>query len=340
MKDEQNYSLLPHNTFGIDVKCRRFIEFASVDELRQVSMELNNAKTPVLIIGGGSNLLFLKDFDGIILHSRIKGVEVFDGQCGGSVRIRCGSGETWDDIVRMCISNGWHGAENLSLIPGEIGAAAVQNIGAYGVEIKDVIDQVEVFDLETGGQKTFANKDCRYSYRDSVFKHEKKNKYVVTNVTLRLSKTFLPKLDYGNIRKKLDAFDTARITASMVRDAVVEIRKEKLPDPKEYGNAGSFFKNPIIPACDFLRIKSEYPEIPHFAVDSEHVKIPAGWLIEQCGWKGACNGNVAVHDRQALVLVNKGGATGREVYELSERIIAGIRGKFGIEISPEVNIIG
>lgn len=340
MKDERDYSLLPHNTFGIDVRCRRFIEFNSVDELRQVSAELDKAGMPAIIIGGGSNLLFLKDFDGIILHSRIKGVEVFDGQCDGSVKIRCGSGETWDDIVKMCISNGWHGAENLSLIPGEVGAAAVQNIGAYGVEIKDLICQVEVFDLETGGQKTFANKDCNYSYRDSVFKHERKNKYVVTNVTLRLTKEFTPKLDYGNIRRKLESAGITNVTASQLRNAIVEIRKEKLPDPKELGNAGSFFKNPIVSARDFQRIQSAYPEIPHYAVDSEHIKIPAGWLIEQCGWKGACKGNAAVHDRQALVLVNKGGATGREIYELSEQIIADIRGRFGIEISPEVNIIG
>ena len=255
------------------------------------------------------------------------------------VFVSYGSGVTWDDVVAESVANGWHGAENLSLIPGEVGASAVQNIGAYGAEAKDLIFDVEVVEIATGNVVRLFNADCEYAYRQSRFKHEWKNKYLITHVTYRFSRTFTPDLDYGNIRHSLQSKGITTPTAEELRQTIIEIRQAKLPDPKVMGNAGSFFMNPVVDRDVYERLAAQYEGMPHYVVDEEHIKIPAGWMIEQCGWKGRSLGRAGVHDRQALVLVNRGGATGNEVVALYEQIIKDVKAKFGIEIHPEVNVI-
>ena len=339
MEDIRNCSLLAHNTFGIDVSCRRFVEFSTVAELQRLVRSITASDYPLLIIGEGSNLLPTRDFEGTVLHSAIKGREVVDDAADGAL-LRCGSGEIWDDIVAYCVGNGWHGAENLSLIPGEVGASAVQNIGAYGAEAKDLIYKVEAVEVATGNIVEFSNADCQYAYRQSRFKHEWKNRYIITYVTYRFSHKFSPDLDYGNIRHALESKGISGIpTATQLRDTIIEIRQAKLPDPKVTGNAGSFFMNPIVSRDVYERLASKYEGMPHYVIDDEHIKIPAGWMIEQCGWKGRSLGRAGVHDKQALVLVNRGGATGSEVVALYQQIIKDVKAKFGIEIHPEVNVI-
>lgn len=337
MKDLQNYNLSGHNTFGIDVTCQRYLEFASIDELRMLLSRYDISNNRFFVIGGGSNLLFLKDFDGYILHSDIRGFELLEEDEEDIVKLRCGSGETWDDVVARCVDNGWYGAENLSLIPGEVGASAVQNIGAYGVEVKDLICEVEAVDLSDGSLVTFSNEECEYEYRNSVFKHKFKNRFVITHVTYRLSKSFAPKLEYGNIKQALGD-KVNNLTALDLRDAIIKIRESKLPDPKVLGNAGSFFKNPVVDQQKYEQLSRLYPVMPHYKVDSG-VKIPAGWLIEQCGWKGKTLGRVGVHANQALILINLGGGTGGDVLSLCNRICEDVYAGFGIRIEPEVNII-
>ena len=337
MKDFKDYSLLAHNTFGIDAKCSRFVEYASVEEAQQLVASLTDADQPLLILGGGSNLLLTGDYQGTVLHSAIKGIEVMEDN-DVSVLLQCGSGEVFDDVVAYAVEHGYHGAENLSIIPGEVGASAVQNIGAYGVEAKDIIYKVEAVEIATGKVVTFDNADCQYSYRQSKFKHEWRDKYLVTHVIYRLSKTFTPDLDYGNIRASLAAKHIAEPTAQQLRDVIIEIRNAKLPDPKVEGNAGSFFMNPIVEKAKYDELAAQYPRMPHYTIDAEHEKIPAGWMIDQCGWKGKSLGRAGVHDKQALVLVNRGGATGEEIVKLCETIRKDVFEKFGIEINPEVNI--
>ena len=337
MKDIKDYSLTAHNTFGIDAKCRRFIEFDDVDELKSVLGNCGNVAGPKLVIGGGSNLLLTGDYAGTVFHSAIKGFTyetVTDG-----VLLRCGSGETWDDIVDMCVENGWHGMENLSLIPGEVGASAVQNIGAYGVEAKDLIYKVEAVEISTGRMFEFSNADCCYSYRNSRFKGEWCNRFIITHVTYRLSTVYKPCLDYGNIRGELARKGISEPTARQLRDIIIDIRNAKLPDPKTEGNAGSFFMNAVVPRSKYKEIAAMYPGMPHYTVDEDHEKIPAGWMIDVCGWKGRTLGRAGVHDKQALVLVNRGGATGNDIVALCEAIRRDVRDKFGIEIHPEVNIV-
>lgn len=345
MKDLKDYSLLAHNTFGIDAKCSRFVEYASVEEAQQLVASLTEADQPLLILGGGSNLLLTGDYQGTVLHSAIMGIEVmgnssFENQEDekGSVFLKCGSGEVFDDVVAYAVEHGYHGAENLSIIPGEVGASAVQNIGAYGVEAKDIIYKVEAVEIATGKVVNFDNADCQYSYRQSKFKHEWRDKYLVTHVIYRLSKTFTPDLDYGNIRTSLAAKHIAEPTAQQLRDVIIEIRNAKLPDPKVEGNAGSFFMNPIVEKAKYDELAAQYPGMPHYTIDAEHEKIPAGWMIDQCGWKGKNLGRAGVHDKQALVLVNRGGATGEEIVKLCETIRKDVFEKFGIEIHPEVNV--
>lgn len=328
---------MAHNTFGIDALCDRFVEFSSVEELQDALRSLHPS-SPLLIIGEGSNLLLTRDFPGVVLHSSIKGRQLVS-ENDDNVLLRCGSGETWDDVVAFCVENGWHGAENLSLIPGEVGASAVQNIGAYGAEAKDLIYKVEAVEIGTGNKVEFFNSDCLYAYRDSRFKHDWKNRFVITHVTYCLSKVFTPDLDYGNIRTSLQQKGIEKPTAAQLRQTIIEIRQSKLPDPKVTGNAGSFFMNPIVQRKVYESLAAQYPDMPHYVVDEARVKIPAGWMIEQCGWKGRSLGKAGVHDRQALVLVNRGGATGHDVVNLYEHIIADVRDKFGIEIHPEVNVI-
>ncbi|MEE1360865.1 MAG: UDP-N-acetylmuramate dehydrogenase [Segatella copri] len=350
MKDIRNYSLLAHNTFGIDAKCSRFLEYESVEEARQIVGLLTEADQPLLILGGGSNLLLTGDYAGTVLHSAIMGIEVLDNKtlaaaegddalCNPDwVFLSCGSGEVFDDVVAYAVEHGYHGAENLSIIPGEVGASAVQNIGAYGVEAKDVIYKVEAVEIATGRVVVFDNADCEYSYRQSKFKHEWKDKYLVTHVIYRLQMTFCPDLDYGNIRSALEAKHIAKPTAQQLRDVIIEIREAKLPDPKVLGNAGSFFMNPIVEKDKYEELAALYPGMPHYTIDDAHEKIPAGWMIDQCGWKGKSLGRAGVHDKQALVLVNRGGATGEEIVKLCKTIQEDVKQKFGIEIHPEVNV--
>ena len=336
MKDFKDYSLKAHNTFGIDVKCKRFLEYENDSEAFEVAKILRKSKLPYIIIGGGSNLLLTKDFEGIVVHSGIKGYYFEeDDFCE---RMTCGSGETWDDMVAASIEAGYYGMENLSLIPGDVGASAVQNIGAYGVEAKDLILSVWMVEIPTGEIRMLGNEECEYGYRQSRFKQDWKNRFLITRVTYGLSKTFTPHLDYGNIRAELERKGIERPTAQQVRDTIIEIREAKLPDPKVTGNAGSFFMNPIVSREKYESLAQQYEGMPHYEVDAEHVKIPAGWMIDQCGWKGKSLGRAGVHAKQALVLVNLGGATGAEIVTLCETIRADVKAKFGIEIYPEVNI--
>ena len=333
MRDIANYSLKEHNTFGIEARCSRFLEYSTVDEAKVVAAILRETGDPYIIIGGGSNLLLTRDFEGIVVHSALMGVDI-DG-----CRMTCGSGMEWDRVVEMAVEQGLYGAENLSSIPGDVGASAVQNIGAYGVEAKDLIVEVEAIEIATGLLRTFSNADCQYGYRDSRFKHDWKNQFLMTHVTYALQSTFEPKLDYGNIRAELERKGISNPTAAQLRTVIIEIRNAKLPDPKVMGNAGSFFMNPVVSREKYESLAAQYEGMPHYTIDSNHEKIPAGWMIEQCGWKGRSLGRAGVHDKQALVLVNRDGATGAEVVTLCETIRKDVREKFGIDIHPEVNII-
>ncbi len=335
VETKENYSLLEHNTFGIDARCRRFVEYKSIEELLSVV-----GQEPLLHIGGGSNLLFLGDYEGTVLHSAIRSIE--HRIEGNDVLLRVGAGVVWDDLVAYTISQGWYGLENLSLIPGEVGASAVQNIGAYGAEAKDYITEVECMNLHTGLQRTFSNAECRYGYRQSLFKTpEHRGQWAVLYVNYRLSLTFSPQLDYGGIRAELErqAIALPTLTASQLRQVIIGIRQAKLPDPKIQGNAGSFFMNPVVTREKYETLAREYPNMPHYDVGEDQVKIPAGWMIEQCGWKGRALGPAAVHDRQALVLVNLGGATGQDILNLCNTVRHDVAERFGIDIHPEVNLI-
>ena len=334
MKDIRNYSLKAHNTFAIDAQCSRFLEYGTVEEAQQIATILRDGGDPFIIVGGGSNLLLTQDFQGVVVHSAIRGMEpVGDGL------LRCGSGEAWDDVVAHSLTTGLYGAENLSLIPGDVGASAVQNIGAYGAEVKDLIVRVETVEIATGRLCVFSNADCQYGYRDSRFKHEWKNRYLITHVTYQFSQEYRPRLDYGNIRQELERQGIAEPTAGQLRQVIIDIRNAKLPDPKVMGNAGSFFMNPVVSRAKYDELAAQYPQMPHYTIDAGHEKIPAGWMIDQCGWKGRSLGRAGVHDKQALVLVNRGGATGQEVVALCQAIQHDVQQKFGIDIHPEVNII-
>lgn len=322
------------NTFGLDVKAGRWLEYASMEELKALIAE-GQISSPYLHVGSGSNLLFLGDFEGTILHSAIRSIEMVN-QDAEKVWLRVGAGVIWDDFVAYCVERGYYGAENLSLIPGEVGASAVQNIGAYGVEVKDLISCVETLDVH-GDKRVFGVEECGYAYRNSVFKRPDMKSFFVTHVTFALNKAEQYTLNYGTIRQELEKYP--QIDLATVRQVIVSIRESKLPDPKVLGNAGSFFMNPIVTRTKYETLLQEYPSMPSYQVDATHVKIPAGWMIEQCGWKGKSLGNAAVHDKQALVLVNCGGATGADIVALSDAVRAAVREKFGVEIHPEVNMI-
>jgi len=342
MRISEHCSLLGHNTFGIAARARRLVEYETTEELqafiRQRSEQLDH--TPLLHIGGGSNLLFTKDFEGTILHSRIQGIELLS-DADRKVEVRVGAAVVWDDLVAYAVRHGWYGLENLSLIPGEVGASAVQNIGAYGAEAKDFISLVETIDLQTGTPRQFTNDECQYAYRHSIFKTRLRDRYAVTHVRFRLSRDFEPNLEYGGLRLALskNGIDPNQLDATLLRATIIGIREGKLPDPKVLGNAGSFFTNPIVLRNEYDRIASEFPEVPHYEVDALHVKIPAAWLIEQCGWKGKALGRAGVYEKQALVLVNLGGATGAEIVQLCRAIQTSVRERFQIDIQPEVNFI-
>lgn len=341
MKSFLNYNLKRHNSFGIDCTCRRFVEYSSVEELQAIVRELQEiSHARVLHIGGGNNLLFTKDYDGIVLHSGLRGIELLSAD-GETLLVRAMAGEDWDEFVGYCTARGWHGLENLSLIPGEVGASAVQNIGAYGVEVCNLIERVEAVDAQTGSVRVFAPEECMYGYRSSIFKHELRGRYYVTAVVFRLSSVFSPDLVYKAIRVAMSerGIDPGDITPERLRQLVIEVRRSKLPDPKETGNAGSFFINPVVSRGVFEDIHAKYPQMPHYLMPDGNVKIPAGWLIEQSGWKGRSLGQAGVWPLQALVLVNLGDATGQDIVALSEAVCRSVEEKFGITIHPEVNFI-
>ncbi len=339
MNVQQNFSLKKLNTFGIETKSEHFVEFTSVKELENILSlpEYKNKKR--LIIGGGSNLLFTSEIiDGLVLQNKIKGIKIIK-ENEKEVYLKSGAGEVWHDLVVYAISKNWGGIENLSLIPGTVGASPMQNIGAYGVEIKDSFESLEAYEIATGNLKTFSLEECRFGYRSSIFKHEAKGKYVIISVTIKLSKQPTFNISYGVINDTLKQMGVAELSVKAISDAVISIRQSKLPDPKEIGNAGSFFKNPEILDSAFEKIKSNYPEIPSYPTVPGMTKIPAGWLIEQCGWKGKVVGHTGVHKNQALVLVNYGQAKGEEIKALSIEIQKSVKEKFGIELEAEVNFV-
>jgi UDP-N-acetylmuramate dehydrogenase len=336
MNIQENFSLKNHNTFGIDARCRYFVEYCSEEELQRLLQSDFLRDKPYFFIGGGSNLLFTRDFEGAVLHSLITDVELLS-EDADTVLVRVGAGVTWDDFVALCVERTWYGVENLSLIPGEVGASPVQNIGAYGVEAKDVIHEVEGIELATQQACKLSNAECRFGYRDSIFKHELKGLFIVTRVVFRLSKTPAFHLDYGTVRDEVAKQGSLCLQA--VRQTIINIRQDKLPDPKVQGNAGSFFKNPVIGRAQFEHLQQQYPTMPSYKLSDEEVKIPAAWLIEQSGWEGHRQGNAAVHSKQALVLVNAGNATGAEVVALSDAICQAVLERFDIRIFPEVILI-
>jgi UDP-N-acetylmuramate dehydrogenase len=337
MQIKENVSLLPYNTFGINVNAKYFAEYQSVEELYKLLQSDLLKSNKISHIGRGSNLLFTADYEGIIVHSKIKFIEIIE-QDSDNVKIRAGAGVLWDDFVLFCIQNFFYGVENLSLIPGEVGAAAVQNIGAYGAEVKDVIFQVETIDIQTQRAEYFSNDACKYAYRESVFKNELKGQKILTAVIFLLSKQSNFQLNYGNLESEiLKNFD--KINIQTVRDTVIKIRNEKLPNPEKEGNAGSFFKNPYISTAHLERIEKQHPNILYFPVNEDVVKVSAAWLIEQCGWKGKRLGNTIVHCRQPLVLINAGNASGTEILQLAESIQHSVKERFNIDLQPEVNFI-
>ncbi|MCC2546385.1 UDP-N-acetylmuramate dehydrogenase [Hymenobacter sp. BT175] len=337
---EHDVSLRPYNTFGIDVKARMLGRFASVVELRALLALPEVASAEKLILGGGSNLLFTKDFEGVVLKNEIRGLEVVDqDEAAETALVRAGAGESWHGLVQYALAQKLSGIENLSLIPGTVGAAPLQNIGAYGAELKDTFDRLEAVEISTGRLRTFTHEECGFGYRESVFKGPLRNQYIVTSVLLRLHRQARLNVSYGAIRTTLaDMGIEADPTPQDVSEAVIRIRRSKLPDPAQIGNAGSFFKNPELSQASFDALKARYPDLPGYPVPGG-VKVPAAWLIEQCGWKGRRLGYHGVHDQQALVLVNHGGAQGGDIRDLAHQIIASVREKFGVELHPEVNIM-
>lgn len=328
-----SYSLLPHNTFGMDVKAAHFVDFTTIEDVISIAKELGERKH--LVIGGGSNLLFMGDYDGVILHSAIKGVEVV-GENEDSVFVRAGSGINWDEFVAYTVSQGWQGLENLSAIPGEVGASAVQNVGAYGVEAGDRIEKVEAVSLLDASLKVFTKEECAYAYRDSIFKNSEKGKNIITHIIFKLNKKPDFVLSYGNLKEQCEAM--GGVTAENIREAVCKTRAAKLPDPAELGSAGSFFMNPVVDSAKAEQLKELYPEMPVYPATGG-VKLSAGWLIDRCGWKDRSSERVGVYRNQALVVVNLGGATGKDVMDFATQVQESVKEKFGVNIFPEVNVI-
>lgn len=333
---QRNISLKPYNTFGIDVSASYFARFKSVKELKDYFSDPGLSKLPLLMLGGGSNLLLTKNYEGLVLKNELSGIEILTAD--NSVFVKSAAGENWHDLVLFTIKNNLGGIENLSLIPGSVGAAPMQNIGAYGVEVKDVFHELEAYEIATGKIKKFNAQQCRFGYRESVFKQELKNQFVITSVTLKLTKNQTLNTSYGAINDELKKRGITNPTIKDVSDAVISIRQSKLPDPKEIGNSGSFFKNPVIAKSKFFALKEKFPDIVNYPVDDNNVKLAAGWLIENAGWKGKTIGNYGVHKNQALVLVNYGGANGNDIYQLSEDILKSVKMLYDVELEREVNI--
>lgn len=334
----EDFSLKNYNTFGVDAKTRFFFEFTEGEDLYDF-LQANESwrEEEIFLLGGGSNLLFVDDFNGLIIHPNVPGANVVR-ETRNQVWLEVGAGENWDNFVDYCVKSEYYGLENLSLIPGTVGAAPVQNIGAYGVEVQDFVETVNGFDLQSMTKYSVPAEQCQFAYRDSVFKRELKNRFIVTSVVFRLEKFADFKLDYGSLKAEVEKLGEP--TPQHVRNAVIAIRQSKLPDPEEIGNAGSFFKNPVVESSLAEELKAAYPEMPVYGAGDGKSKLAAGWLIDQCGWKGYRDGDAGVHEKQALVLVNYGKATGKEIYNLSQKIRQSVVDKFGISLEPEANIIG
>lgn len=336
---EENVWLTSLNTFGVEVKAKYFVAIHRESDLLELLQLPLWKSQPVLILGGGSNILFTRDFDGIVVQSCIKGLEILE-ENESEVRLRAGAGESWHGLVMHCIDKGWGGIENLSLIPGTAGAAPIQNIGAYGVELKDVLDSVEGVHLEQRTHLRLSAEECQFGYRESIFKHQLQKNFFISSITLRLTKkNHILRTEYGAIHDVLGRRNIKTPGIRDVSDAVISIRRSKLPDPAELGNAGSFFKNPTVSAEVLEDLKRTHPAIPHYPFDNQQFKIAAGWLIEQCGWKGKRMGSVGVHVNQSLVLVNYGRAKGKEILQLANIIQRDVEQKFGITLKMEVNIL-
>lgn len=335
MKIEENISLKNYNTFGIDVTAKRFISIDSVYQLQ----ELLKVEKDIFLISGGSNMLLTKDIEKLAVHIDIKGISI-DHENENEVFLTVNAGENWHEFVLWCVDNNYGGLENLSLIPGNVGTSPIQNIGAYGVEVKDTITKVETLHIETGKLVQFSNEECKFGYRNSIFKNEVKGNYIITSVSFKLTKqNHNFNTSYGAIETELTSKNITKPNLKNISDAVIAIRKSKLPDPKEIGNSGSFFKNPVITKAHFLTLQKTYPEIPSYIVSENQVKVPAGWLIEKAGFKGKRFGDFGVHKKQALVLVNYNNATGKDIYNLAETIQKEIKSKFDIKLEIEVNVI-
>ena len=334
---QKDASLKQYNTFGMEVKAEWLVEITDPADFSELLQDQRWRNLPRLILGGGSNILFTKSVSGVVLVIKTKGVRCIKEQ-DHKVWIQAQAGEVWHSFVLQCIENGWAGLENLSLIPGSVGASPMQNIGAYGVEIKDVFSSLEALDVNTGELRVFNHNDCNFGYRESVFKKEEKGQWIISSVTFCLDKIHHLKMEYGDIQKRISERGIQVPTIQDVSEAVCYIRQSKLPDPKVLGNAGSFFKNPVIPKSLLDELTIQFPDMPHYTVSQDSVKVPAGWLIEKAGWKGKKWERCAVHERQALVLVNWNEATGQEVWDLSSAIVQDIQSKFRIELEREVNV--
>ena len=334
-----NINLQPYNSFGFNATAKYFVEINDARELDRLFRTPEYKKEKHLILGGGNNILLTKEFfDGIVILMNNKGIKSVADE-GNKVIVRAQAGEDWPEFVRKMVEKGLYGVENLAHIPGTVGAAPVQNIGAYGMELKDSFVKCEAVNLETGKKRTFDNKECVFGYRSSIFKTMLRGQYVITSVDFQLLKQADLKLDYGNIRNYLSEHDMEQPTLLQLHDAICAIRDAKLPDPRRIGNAGSFFKNPVIKAEQFEALKQQYPDIPHYEEPNDKVKVPAGWLIEQAGWKGWHDEHVGVYEKQALVLIHLGGGTGKDIVDLAKKIQDSVEAKFGIAITPEVNFV-
>ena len=334
----ENCSIKPYTTFGIEAKARYFVRVSTVEELSEALNHPLVAGLPVLILGGGSNLLFTKDYEGLVVKIEFKGISV-DHQNKETVLVSAGAGEDWDNFVSFCVGKGYAGLENLSLIPGVVGTCPVQNIGAYGVEVKDTIEHVTVYDRNSGQICVLTNTECHFGYRESIFKYAAKGRYIITSVAFRLSLNPVFHTQYGAITTELATMGVSNLSLAAIRNAVISIRTHKLPDPLFFGNAGSFFKNPTVDAFQYERLCDSFPGIVAYELSDGYYKLAAGWLIEQCGWKGSRKGDAGVHSHQALVLVNYGQATGAEMLELATAVQSSVKAKFDIDLEMEVNVI-
>ncbi len=335
MTIQKNISLRPFNSFGIDVLAKYFAAFSTAEELREIVAQLSNEK--MLLLGGGSNILFTKDFDGAVVKNNLKGIELVNEDTA-YYYVKAQAGENWHDFVKYCINHNYAGVENLSLIPGNTGASPIQNIGAYGVEIKDVFYELEALHLKENSLQKFSSSDCAFGYRESVFKKQYAHQFAILNITYRLRKQPLFHINYGAIEQELEKMGVQDLTIQAISNAVIRIRSSKLPDPQITGNAGSFFKNPVITHAQYEQLKESFPSIPGYPAQEGFIKTAAGWLIEQCGWKGYRKGDAGCYDKQALVLVNYGNAKGQEIFDLSASIIQTVMDRFGILLEREVNI--